>query len=69
MSDAGALRSVGTEERYVKQHVCSVCGMRGPWSDEWSWFGSWRDYDERPERLVVTCSALCQYDAKKGGAV
>lgn len=26
-------------------HVCDVCGGRGRWTDEWSWYGSLFDQD------------------------
>lgn len=51
----------------ARMHCCTICGQWGEWTPEWAWYGSMRDYDERPERLVITCSAVCKYDAKTQG--
>lgn len=40
-------------------HVCSTCGNSGPWTESWSWFGSYADLDDdRPVKKY--CSAECQ---------
>lgn len=62
-----SIRSVGADERYVRQHSCSMCGFVGPWTDEWSWFGSMLEYDEYPERLIRACSSRCKRVAEAEG--
>jgi 5-methylcytosine-specific restriction endonuclease McrA len=42
----------------AKMHTCSRCGFEGPWTKEWSWFGSWKMIDEsRPVKKF--CSPAC----------
>lgn len=42
-----------------RSHTCSICGMTGPWTGEWSWFGSYRDIDDGIP-VFEFCSANCQ---------
>lgn len=39
-------------------HTCCVCGCRGVWGPEWSWYGNWIDYLGRDQDVV--CSAQCR---------
>lgn len=43
-----------------KQHTCGVCRTVGLWDDEWRWYGSYRDVDERPEGVFTVCSTSCR---------
>lgn len=39
-------------------HTCSTCGAQGPWTEDWSWYGSYNDLDEgRP--VEKYCSKAC----------
>ncbi len=36
------------------------CGAtHEPWGDQWLWFGSIRDSEERPERILTFCGPAC----------
>ena len=49
-------------------HECTVCGGRGPWSDKWCWYGSYRDFEAgRP--IVELCSENCRHGAVARGLV
>ena len=41
-----------------QQHVCTVCGKRGGWSDSWQWYGSYNDMDAGT--IAKLCSAECR---------
>lgn len=41
------------------EHICTVCGKRGKWSDTWSWYGSVLLMDALPQDIPKACSAEC----------
>lgn len=43
----------------AKVHQCSVCNDRGPWTDDWSWFGSWKAVDDG-KPIKKFCSKECR---------
>lgn len=44
-------------------HVCDVCGKRGRWNDQWSWYGSLADEDDAVVVKVCGCVQLRTTDA------
>ena len=44
-------------------HVCDVCGHIGPWTDSWSWYGSYMDLDNGSQ-IVKACSDVCKLEAQ-----
>lgn len=44
-------------------HCCVVCEYLGPWSKEWSWYGSYREEDEGIP-VQKFCSAKCAKNQK-----
>ena len=47
---------------------CDICGAVGPWSREWAWYGSYREYEYHGEcAVLLTCSQKCRDDA--GGRI
>lgn len=40
-------------------HRCTVCGNESPWTDKWSWFGSYRDIEEC-NPIDKFCSEACK---------
>ena len=51
-------------ETYGKKlYKCDICGKTGNWSDDWQWFGSYKDYDDG-KALVFTCSEDCRKKVK-----
>lgn len=40
-------------------HQCSACGQDGPWTDDWAWFGSYKDLDD-DKPVQKFCSASCR---------
>jgi hypothetical protein len=55
------LRVAGPDER--TPWTCDVCRRRGPWTDEWRWYGSYRA-QETCGHIVVICSTTCRDSAK-----
>lgn len=48
----------------ARLHICSVCQTRGPWTESWGWYGSWKDIDEgRPVKKF--CSDECRGKRKE----
>jgi hypothetical protein len=43
----------------AKIHQCSVCKARGPWTDDWSWYGCFADLDEG-RAIMKFCSSNCR---------
>ena len=39
-------------------HCCVVCGALEPWSDDWSWYGSYEEMDDGVP-LQKFCSQKC----------
>jgi hypothetical protein len=39
-------------------HTCTVCGKEDFWSDDWQWFGSYRDLDDG-KPIEKFCSERC----------
>lgn len=42
-----------------EDHICSVCGKIGSWTQEWSWYGSYKDLDDGISVLKF-CSQECR---------
>lgn len=40
-------------------HRCSICETEGPWTDDWSWYGSWAQLDDQ-EEIHKFCSRDCR---------
>jgi predicted nucleic acid-binding Zn ribbon protein len=47
-----------------RSHQCSICSKVAPWSDEWTWYGSYRQIDDG-EPVVKLCSASCKAEFSK----
>lgn len=39
-------------------YECDQCHRRGPWTDDWRWFGSWADLDDG-KPVLKFCSRAC----------
>ena len=39
-------------------HTCSACGKRSAWGPDWSWYGSWKEYEEGAP-IFKACSDAC----------
>jgi len=50
-----------------KIYECSVCKKMFNWDANCSWYGSLKQYDEDPSKLIVVCSDNCKnkYDDSK----
>lgn len=46
-------------------YVCSTCGKLFNWSDECSWFGSYKQMDNDPNSVTYYCSEKCAEPMKK----
>lgn len=55
------LRATDHDER--TPWTCDVCRKSGPWTDTWSWYGSYRATEDCGH-IVVTCSPSCRDSAK-----
>ena len=42
-------------------HECSICGKQGPWTNEWEWFGSYKQIDDG-EPVTKICSPACKLE-------
>ena len=42
-----------------REHVCSVCGFSGPWTESWCWYGSWKDLEDN-KPIEKFCSDSCR---------
>lgn len=40
-------------------HTCSICGKIDNWKDGWSWFGSYRELEDEPWKILKFCSDAC----------
>jgi len=47
-------------------HICSICGKKEEWNDNWSWFGSIKDIDDGND-IVKVCSDICKSKFKSIG--
>lgn len=52
----------------AKLHSCDICGKRGPWTDTWSWYGSYAALDDG-KPVINQCSDECRAEAKRRGLV
>ncbi len=43
-------------------HTCSMCGKIEPWSDDWSWYGSYKEFEDG-KPILKFCSDGCKNDA------
>jgi hypothetical protein len=44
--------------------TCDMCGNSGCWSENWQWYGSYRDLEDKgSEAVTVTCSDECRIKA------
>lgn len=48
-----------------KIYTCSQCSNIFNWNKESSWFGSYRNQEEHPERIINICSKKCETDYLK----
>ena len=55
-------RSIHTGKRLYE---CDQCGRLSPWETGWIWYGSIRDLDETPEKVVVFCSVDCLEEKRR----
>lgn len=49
-------------------HKCSICAKVGPWSESWSWFGSYKELEDGGD-IFKFCSNECKSDAVVNGMV
>jgi hypothetical protein len=42
-----------------RTHVCSTCGKIDNWKDGWVWFGSYRQIEDEPEKILKFCCESC----------
>lgn len=43
-------------------HTCSICGKIEPWSESWSWFGSYKELEDG-KPILKFCSDVCKQGA------
>lgn len=55
LSRRNAVRSTRNEDPL---HRCNVCGECGVWTKSWSWWGSYRDFEDGV--VVKFCSSRCR---------
>lgn len=44
----------------AKVYTCSVCDRSFNWGYESSWFGSYNDLENNPEKMQIICSEKCK---------
>lgn len=48
-----------------KIYRCSNCKSEFNWGKNSSWYGSYKQMDENPEKLIYSCSDECMDELKK----
>ena len=45
-------------------YECSSCGELFNWDDNSTWYGSYKQLEEEPEKIKYYCNVRCQYSKK-----
>lgn len=51
----------GSQQRYPngkQAYKCDTCGLIGPWTSDWVWFGSFKEVDDGV-KVPTWCSEAC----------
>lgn len=48
-----------TEVPSGRTHTCSTCGKIDNWKEGWMWFGSYRQLEDTPEKILKFCCDAC----------
>ena len=43
-----------------KVYECSICKRWFNWYEEASWYGSYKDLEDNPEKIILCCSNKCK---------
>lgn len=46
----------------LQKYQCDECKQAFNWSDDSTWFGSYRDLESHPERIKTFCTEKCAED-------
>lgn len=45
-----------------KIYICNECDNVFNWSVNSSWYGSWQDAEDNPEKIIYVCSKKCEQE-------